>query len=204
MEKENLWARKAALRPLAVRRRDAQTNTEALSERICATVRTLPEYQRVETICSYVGVGNEVLTWNFLDVATAGGKKIVVPYVSEGRLALFRLADLAELGPAPFGLLEPRRELRDRPARQIEAHDVDLFVVPGLAFDTAGTRLGHGKGYYDKLLRLARVETPRVGLAFACQMLPRLPALAYDISMHAVVTEIAVHRPDASGRHVAP
>jgi len=187
-----------------MRRRDAQPNTEALSERICATLKMLPEYQHAETICSYVGVGNEVLTWNFLDAAMAGGKKIVVPYVSKGRLALFRLADLAELGPAPFGLLEPRRELRGQPAQQMEAHDADLFVVPGLAFDTAGTRLGHGKGYYDKLLHLARAETPRVGVAFACQMWPRLPALAYDVSMHAVITEIAVHRPHASGRHVAP
>lgn len=199
---ERQWAQKTQLRRLALRRRAAQPDKPALSERICATVKTLPEYRQARTICSYVGVGTEVLTRDLLGEAMAVGKQVTVPYVHDKRLALFHLHDLAELAPAPFDLLEPRVEMRDQPARRIQPRAVDLFVVPGLAFDASGARLGHGQRYYDNLLRRARAETPRVGLAFACQVLPRLPVLEYDVSMHAVVTEGAVYRPHASDKHL--
>lgn len=75
---------------------------------ICATLERLPEYQQARTICSYVGVGSEVLTWILLRAAIADNKQVVVPYVDRSRLRLFHLCDLVELAPAPFGLLEPR------------------------------------------------------------------------------------------------
>jgi 5-formyltetrahydrofolate cyclo-ligase len=198
-EEDRQLARKARLRGTAIRRRQAQPDREALSVRICTTLRTLPEYRDAETICSYVGVGSEVLTWDLLREAMAAGKKVVVPYVDQSRLALSSLCDPTELGPAPFGLLEPSPELRDQQARQTYASAVDLFVVPGLAFDSAGARLGYGKGYYDNLLDSAPAEAQRVGLAFACQIVPRLPTLGYDVSMHVVITEDAVYR-----LHVSP
>lgn len=199
-DKEPLRARKAALRRVARRRREAQGDRPALSERICSTLEALPEYRCAETICSYVGVGSEVLTGGLLKAGMAGGKRVVVPYVDRRRLGLFRLADPVELEPAPFGLLEPRLELRERDARQAEAWEVDLFVVPGLAFDPSGARLGYGKGYYDDLLRLAHWESPRVGLAFACQLVRKLPVSEYDVSMHVVITESMVYRPDVPAR----
>lgn len=192
--REQQWARKATLRRIALRRREAQPNKEVLSERICATLERLPEYRQAKTICSYVGVGSEVLTWNLLQAAIADGKRVIVPYVDGGRLRLFHLLGLAELAPAPFGLLEPPPGLRARPDRQVQPAEVELFVVPGLAFDSTGARLGYGKRYYDSLLRSAPSQSPRMGLPFACQMEPRLPVLDYDVSMHVVVTEKAVHR----------
>jgi len=179
---------------MVLRRREAQAERASLSKRICATLKRLAEYREAKTICSYVGVGSEVETWDLLREAIAGDQRVVVPYVDGNRLALLYLHDLAELAPAAFGLLEPRPELRGRPARQVHPADVELFVVPGLAFDVTGTRLGYGKGYYDRLLCLARVETPCTGLAFTCQMVPKLPVLEYDIRMHTVITEEAVHR----------
>jgi len=161
---------------------------------ICATLERLPEYQHARTICSYVGVGSEVLTWILLRAAIADNKQVVVPYVDRSRLRLFHLCDLVELAPAPFGLLEPRLELRGQPDRHMQPADVELFVVPGLAFDVTGARLGYGKGYYDSLLRSAPPKSPRIGLAFACQMEPTLPVLEYDVSMHTVLTEGAVYR----------
>ncbi len=182
------------MRRIALRRREAQPDRAVLSERICATIERLPEYRQAETICSYVGVGSEVLTWNLLGVAIAGDKKVIVPYVEGSRLRLFHLHDLVELAPAPFGLLEPPTELRGQPDRHTHPADVELFVVPGLAFDATGARLGYGKRYYDSLLRSAPSESPRIGLAFACQMEPGLPVLDYDIGMHVIVTEKAVFR----------
>lgn len=201
---EQKWAQKARLRRLALRGRAAQPDKPALSERICATVRTLPEYRQARTICSYVGVGSEVLTWDLLGEAMAADKQVIVPYVDGKRLGLFHLYDLAELAPASFDLLEPRAEVRDQSARRIQPRDVDLFVVPGLAFDASGARLGHGQRYYDNLLRRARAETPRVGLAFACQVLSRLPVLEYDVYMHVIVTDSVVYRPHVSSKHLTP
>lgn len=193
-ETEQQWVRKATLRRIALGRREAQPNKAVLSERICATLARLPEYPQARTICSYVGVGSEVLTWNLLQAAIADGQRVIVPYVDGGRLRLFHLHDLAELAPAPFGLLEPPPELRGQPDRQVQPANVELFVVPGLAFDPTGARLGYGKRYYDSLLQSAPPKSPRIGLAFACQMQPILPVLEYDVSMHMVITESAVHR----------
>lgn len=192
--KEELWAQKARLRRRALRRRETQPDKAVLSERICTTLERLPEYRQAKTICSYVGVGSEVVTVNLLRAAIAGDKQVIVPYVDGSRVRLFHLRDLAELAPAPFGLLEPPPGLRDQADRHMHAVDVELFVVPGLAFDATGARLGYGKRYYDSLLRSARSESPRIGLAFACQMEPTLPVLDYDVSMHVIVTEEAVHR----------
>lgn len=199
-EREQLWAQKARLRPMMARRREAQPDKPALGKRICAVVETLPEYRQAGTVCSYVGVGSEVLTWNLLLTAMTAGKRVLVPYVDTHRLALFHLHDPGELAPAPFGLLEPRLELRHRATRLVHSSDVDLFVVPGLAFDRTGARLGFGKGYYDALLHGARPDALRVGLAFACQILPRLPMLEYDIGMHVVITEDEVYDPRATER----
>lgn len=193
-DREECWAQKARLRQLALRRRDAQLKKPALSKTICATLERSSECRQAKTICSYVGVGSEVLTWSLLGAAMTVGQRLIVPYVDGNQLALFNLHDLAELAPAPFGLLEPRRELRDQPDRQMHAADVELFVVPGLAFDATGARLGYGKGYYDNLLHSAPGEIPRVGLAFACQIERRLPLLDYDVKMHVVITEDAVYR----------
>ncbi len=182
------------MRRIALQRREAQPNRTVLSERICATLERLPEYRQAKTICSYVGVGSEVVTWNLLRAAIAGDKQVIVPYVDGSRLRLFHLHDLAELVPAPFGLLEPPPELCGQPDRHVQPANAELFVIPGLAFDSTGARLGYGKRYYDSLLQSAPPKSPRIGLAFACQMQPILPVLEYDVSMHMVITEVAVHR----------
>jgi len=194
VEREQQRAQKATLRRTVLRRREMQPNKAVVSGSICATLERLPEYRQARTICSYVGVGSEVLTWNLLRAAIAGGKQVIVPYVDGSRLLLFHLYDLAELAPAPFALLEPCPELRGQSDRRVQPAEVELFVVPGLAFDPTGARLGYGKRYYDNLLRSAPSESPRIGLAFACQMEPRLPVLIYDVSMHVIVTEKVVHR----------
>ena len=67
------------------------------------------------------------------------------------------------------------------------------MIVPGVAFDRDGGRLGHGFGYYDKLLNRARPDAPLVALAFECQLFPQIPMQAHDVFMDKVVTESAVY-----------
>jgi len=98
-----------------------------------------------------------------------------------------------ERDPSTWGILEPNRDVRSAADRRVEIGAVDLVMVPGVAFDSRGGRLGHGKGYYDKLLA-AGEHTHRVAVAFECQMFPEVPMGRHDVRMHAVVTEAGVYR----------
>ncbi|MFM8726912.1 MAG: 5-formyltetrahydrofolate cyclo-ligase, partial [Planctomycetaceae bacterium] len=70
----------------------------------------------------------------------------------------------------------------------------DLIMVPGVAFDRRGARMGHGKGYYDKLLQHARLNTPLVALAFECQLFEEIPVADHDIFMDRLITEDHVYQ----------
>ncbi len=119
---------------------------------------------------------------------------LFVPYCQGEQLKLFRLRSMAELAPGVFGILEPRPELRQLPDRQASMQEVDLVVVPGVAFDRQGGRLGHGRGYYDRLLAQARPDSLFIGLAYECQMVSELPLLPSDVRMHLVITEAHIYK----------
>ena len=141
----------------------------------------------------YVDFASEVRTRPLLPPMWAAGKQVVVPYCVGDSLALFRLESLAELAPGTLGILEPAAALRGRADRAFDPAQLDLVVVPGVAFDRRGGRLGHGKGYYDRFLRLVSPRAALVGLAFECQLFPEIPMLQHDVYLHKVITEAAVY-----------
>ena len=110
-----------------------------------------------------------------------------------GELELFRLSSMDELELGMYRILEPKQELRGLPEKQVDVLELDLIMVPGVAFDRRGGRMGHGKGYYDKLLQHARLETPLVALAFECQLFEEIPVAEHDIFMDRVITEDRVY-----------
>jgi 5-formyltetrahydrofolate cyclo-ligase len=69
-----------------------------------------------------------------------------------------------------------------------------VYVVPGVAFDRCGNRLGHGAGYYDRLLALASPSATLIGLAFDCQMVDSIPVEPHDVRMHYLITESGVYK----------
>jgi 5-formyltetrahydrofolate cyclo-ligase len=180
---------KARLRREVLARREVEPDRETRSARIRARLEALPDYASARVIAAFVGVGSEVDTLPAIRTALDSGRRMAVPSVVAGRLVLTLLRDVAELEPAPFGLQEPPAGLRNDPGRQVAPEDVDFFVVPGVAFDPEGGRLGHGKGYYDGLLRLARPDASRTAVAFECQIVARVPMTERDVRMHQVVTE---------------
>ncbi len=103
----------------------------------------------------------------------------------EKRLQLSEVRNPAtELAPGAFGVREPvRKAFRPVPAREL-----DLVLVPGLAFDRFGHRLGHGHGYFDRFLARIPKETPTVGLAFGFQVLDRLPTTSHDFAVQTILT----------------
>jgi 5-formyltetrahydrofolate cyclo-ligase len=91
------------------------------------------------------------------------------------------LQDKARLKKGPYGICEPVVQ------RFVKREDLDLVIVPGVAFDRRGNRLGRGKGYYDRFLKKLPNEAISFGLAFDFQILPSLPATKTDVSVNKVI-----------------
>ena len=192
--------RKQTLRAQAHENRKNQEQKDELSRLICDKFVGLPEYAAARTVMFYIDVRTEVRTRQFLPDALRQGKKIVVPYCVDGELELFWLESMYELSTGMYKILEPRAELRQLPAKRVAVSELDLVMVPGVAFDRSGARMGHGKGYYDKLLEHARPDTPCVALAFECQLFDEIPTQDHDVFMDKLITESAVY----SGRGRRP
>jgi 5-formyltetrahydrofolate cyclo-ligase len=183
---------KRCLRTEVLARRAAQPDKETVSREIVERLFSLPEYQSAETVLFYVDVRSEVRTrWVFPEVLNSG-KCVVVPFCVESELEIFRLWDLKELIAGRFGILEPDPSLRNLPDRRVVPEELDLLIVPGVAFDRLGGRLGHGHGFYDRLLRGVRPQVPKIGLAFECQIVTAVPMEPHDVRLDVVVTEKAV------------
>lgn len=192
---DDLQQRKQALRTQAHAARNAQPDKDETSRRILARFLSLPEYQAARTVLFYVDARSEVRTRHDLPDALTHGKKIVVPWCNDqGQLELFHLESMEELSVGMYKILEPKTELRLLPAKQVAVAELDVVMVPGVAFDRRGGRMGHGKGYYDKLLEHARPNTPLVALAFECQLFDEIPMAAHDVFMDRVLTEKDAYR----------
>jgi 5-formyltetrahydrofolate cyclo-ligase len=193
MTTTDLAAKKDEIRKSAHAARKAQTEKEAVSTRITDRVQSLPEYQAARVVMYYIDVRDEARTRQALPVALKSDKKIVIPFCVDGELELFWLESMDELEEGAYRILEPRSDLREVAEKRVAVEELDLILVPGVAFDAIGGRTGHGKGYYDKLLEHARPETPLVALAFDCQIFDEIPMQAHDIYMDKVVTESVVY-----------
>jgi 5-formyltetrahydrofolate cyclo-ligase len=189
----DLHSRKQHIREQAHANRNAQPDKDTISRRIVASFMAQPEYCTANAVMFYVDVRSEVRTRNDLEAALQTGKKIVVPYCVDGELELFHLESMDELELGMYRILEPKADLRLVAAKRVEVEELDLIMVPGVAFDRRGGRTGHGKGYYDKLLEHARLDTPLIALAFECQLFPEIPMQPHDIFMDKVVSEAAVY-----------
>jgi len=180
---------KRAVREQAHTQRTQQQDKDELSLTICEKFAALPEYASARTVMFYVDVRSEVRTRHYLPTALGHGKRIVIPYCVQGELELFWLTDMDELSVGMYRILEPRPELRTMPEKQVQVDELDLIMVPGVAFDRTGARMGHGKGYFDKLLAHARPDTPLAALAFECQLFSDIPTQSHDVFMDKIVTE---------------
>ena len=185
---------KTRLRREALARREAETGRRERSRAVVARILSLPEYHDAGLVSVFVGVGSEVETIPLIESALAAAKRVAVPWVDGRELRLFVLSSLGELAPAPFGLLEPPPDLRADESRSVQPSEVDLFIVPGVAFDRRGGRLGHGRGYYDGLLTRARKGATFIAAAFECQMVDAVPMTERDVFLDAVATERMLYR----------
>ena len=186
---------KAALRRDVLSRRAALEDRASRSAAIQRHAAVLPEFARAGVVGAYVGVGDEVETRALLDLVLGRGDVLCVPWRDRADLSLARILSFDELVPVSFGLLEPPPAIAR--ARIVDPGRVDLLLIPGVAFDRHGGRLGHGKGFYDRLLERAGPGPLRAALAFECQVVGEVPMTAGDERMDLVVTENGVLRVSA-------
>jgi 5-formyltetrahydrofolate cyclo-ligase len=145
---------------------------------------------RAPTVALYAPKGSEVDTASLDAALRATRTRIVYPRIDNGgRELVFHVTAPAELVPGRFGLREPPPDHRTF----VALLDIDAFVVPGLAFDRAGGRIGWGRGHYDATLAAAP-QARRIGLAFECQLVAEVAHDPHDVRLHCVVTELDTYR----------
>jgi len=155
------------------------------SSRVVCHLREFPPYRAAGTILFYFPFRGEVDLLPLLREACREGRRVLLPVVRGEEMEAALFPGEERLRPNAFGIPEPGEE-----APRIPPEEVELVLVPGLAFDREGFRLGFGRGYYDRFL--FRTRAFRLGVAYSAQVVEELPREEGDLPMHALVTEEGV------------
>ncbi len=150
------------------------------SEALGVLLRSHPAYQKAQCIYGYLPYNQEVRTTAMLEAALRQGKRVAVPKVYGEEMRFIYLTDLSQIAPGYCGIPEP---VADGPVAQ---EPDALVLMPGLAFDGQGNRMGYGGGFYDKFLE-AEPNHPTLALCYDFQMVDRVPVEQYDRPVDAVL-----------------
>jgi len=145
------------------------------------------EFKSAKLVMFYVSLKDEVSTLSMIDEAIKMGKRVCVPVIlkEERRLIAGEIRDREkDLERQHFGIYQPI----DGHVREVPLEDIDLVVVPGIAFDKNNVRLGRGHGYYDRFLCGLPEKTRTIGIAFDFQVLEYLPKDSHDIPVWKTIT----------------
>lgn len=155
---------------------------EAKDLKIRNKLSNLWAYRDARTVFTYVSMGTEVSTIEIIEMALKGSKKVAVPYcIPDTRdMRFYYISSLEDLQPGSFGVLEPRTDK----CEAVREHS-GICLVPGLAFDRTGRRLGYGKGYYDRFL--SNFNGCTVGLTYQSCIADELPSGRYDVKVDVVI-----------------
>jgi 5-formyltetrahydrofolate cyclo-ligase len=157
-------------------------------------VTELPEFKKAKVICCYLAMEHEVKTDRLLDRCWKEGKTVCVPAYSrkDGKYRLSKTGKDIPVIEGRWKIWEPAR------LEWVAVEKVDLIIIPGLAFDIMGGRLGHGGGHYDRILGTPKSKLPccKVGMAFDFQVLEIVPMSKSDVRLDVIVTEKKVVRSD--------
>jgi len=166
------------------RGRQSKEENRKKSKEIKERLFNLKEYRIARTVLFYVSYDGEVFTHDIIKEAL-DDKRVVVPISDKEdcSLNLSILENWNDLEEGSYGILEPRKDC----IKEISIDEIDLIIVPGVAFDLNGNRLGHGKGYYDRLLE--KTNAISIGLAFEFQIVKNIPTEINDKPVDLIITE---------------
>jgi len=140
-----------------------------MSGELARNVLALPAIEEATTVMAFTSFGSEVDTGPIIDGLEGGGRRVVLPRV-EGPVIVpvsYRSGDLVM--PSSFGALEPAD------GEPVVPEEIDVVIVPGLAFDRSGHRVGYGRGYYDRFMGLLRPDALSAGVCFSVQLVEEVP-----------------------------
>ncbi len=182
MYQEEVNSRKKELRRLIKERKKLFSPERAIidSEKIFSQIEMLPQFQQAEVVLAYWSLADEVITHEFVQ-RWADKKRLVLPIVVGETLELRVFNGVEKLVTSnSFGILEPKTE------ELVDPKAVDFAIIPGLAFDRKGNRLGRGKGFYDRFLKETNAFKVAVGYEF--QILDEVPVSSFDVPVDMVVS----------------
>jgi len=159
---------------------------EAASQRVWTILAGLPEFKKAKGIGAFASTPNEINTFSILESSLESGKNLFLPRVAKDKAHFdyYLVRNLENLEPGRFGIPEPAE---GRPA---DWGELDLVLVPGLAFDKTGNRLGYGQGYYDRILPHLKKTCLTIGLAYSFQVDDQVPVSLKDVPVQALLTEM--------------
>jgi len=185
---------KAAIRKRILEQRSLLSLQEVSekSREITGRLCSLSQYAGAGTVMAYMSFRNEVETSAFINRCIRDGKRVVLPKVQrEPGMALlpYEIKDLRQdVLPGLWGIPEPDASRMN----MADPLEIDIVVVPGVAFDGRRYRIGYGAGYYDRFLLSLRPDCLKVGIAFDMQILDKCYAEKHDIPMDLVITELRI------------
>ncbi|MFZ5650208.1 MAG: 5-formyltetrahydrofolate cyclo-ligase [Bacillota bacterium] len=166
----------------------SQDSVQEKSKIIIDSILASEIYCKSSHLMVYVDFRNEVRTENLIKHALAEGKRVSVPItdIKGKRLTPSELLEYpGDLVPGAWGILEPREHC----ARPVDPGELDLVIVPGVAFDAGGNRLGYGGGFYDRFLPRTRPGTVYLAPAFELQVVENVFPGPLDVPVHIIITE---------------
>ncbi len=178
-------ARKATLRRLVLARRARLSGEERAvrARSLVPRVLEVDEIRDATSVLAFASISTEVPTEDLLRAVIAAGKRLLLPYVGDdGEMLAAAVASLEELEPGFRGIPEPRSRV------PVAVTEADAVILPGVAFDERGGRLGYGGGFYDRFLQ-AGEGIARIGICFEVQLVDDVPMLEHDQRVDIVVTE---------------
>jgi 5-formyltetrahydrofolate cyclo-ligase len=185
MKKMNL--NKKELRQIIYKKRN-ELNDDIKSNWDSSILEKLLEnkfYKNSKVIFTYVSFGGEVDTLKFIERALTDGKTICVPKViskKEGMEA-YKINSLNDLEKGFYGILEPKGN-----AELIDPSEIDMIIMPGVAFDKTNGRIGYGGGFYDRFLRRVSPDTGKIALSYAFQIFDSIPTEEFDEKVDFIIT----------------
>ena len=146
---------------------------------------TLPAFVAAKSLAVYVPFGNEIETHDLIRQLLAEGRHVCIPAFHNGKYSTAEIQDFdRDLVTGKLKILEPKH------LRHVPVTRPDVWLVPGLAFDCTGNRLGRGKGYFDALLQHA--PGIKIALTHEFQLLPEVPIEPHDVRMDFIITETQI------------
>ena len=154
---------------------------------------SLHEFLNAGVVFFYASFRSEVETHTMIKESLEMAKRVILPKVQidRHRIKICEIQDINELSPGWLGIPEPPFAN----AYSLSIDDANIIIVPGVAFDYSGNRLGYGGGYYDKLLSQRKVKAPIIALAFEEQLVDEIPSEPHDVKIDMIVTDKRIIKP---------